>query len=291
MTRIVMKFGRHLGGRPGPHPQRGLARGRRRRARRPGGSGRVRHVRRHQPAGRLVPATRPAPRRPRIRLRCRDRRAGHRRPAGDRAAGARPRRPVLARLAGARVHRRRPRPRPHRADRRRPHPGGDGPGPGRRARGLPGRRTGRTHHHARPRRLRHLGGGAGSRTPRRSVRHLHRRRWRLHHRSAYRPASEAPRQDRLRGNARAGFGGCQGAADPLGRARDEGARAGSRAVELCGGHRRPGNAGGGRGRDRGKRDRGGHRLFARRGEDHRPGACPTGPASRRPCSGRWRRPT
>ena len=52
--------------------------------------------------------------------------------------------------------------------------------------GFQGIGAGQPHHHARPRRLRHLGGGAGGGAEGRSLRHLHRRRRRLHDRPAHR---------------------------------------------------------------------------------------------------------
>ena len=104
--------------------------------------------------------------------------------------------------------------------RRRTDPPLQGDEPGRGDRRLPGRaQRDRPHHHARPRRLGHLGGGDRRRHRRRALRHLYRRRRRLHHRSA-RGAEGAPHgQDRLRGNARARFARRQGHAGALGRAR------------------------------------------------------------------------
>ena len=82
----------------------------------------------------------------------------------------------------------------------------------RRHRRLPGHAQGdRPHHHARARRLRHLGGRDRGRDPGRPLRHLHRRRRRLHHRPARGAARAAARQDRVRGNARAGLARRQGA--------------------------------------------------------------------------------
>ena len=85
---------------------------------------------------------------------------------------------------------------------------------------LPGHAQGdRPHHHARARRLRHFGGGGRGGDQGRPLRHLHRCRRRLHHRSA-RGAARAPaREDRVRGNAGAGFARRQGHAGALGRAR------------------------------------------------------------------------
>ena len=55
----------------------------------------------------------------------------------------------------------------------------------------------RPHHHARPRRLRHVGGRDRGGDPGRALRHLHRRGRRLHHRPAGGAARPAARQDRL----------------------------------------------------------------------------------------------
>ena len=106
--------------------------------------------------------------------------------------------------------------------RRRADPPLQGDEPGRGHRRLPGpAQADRTHHHARPRRLRHLGGGDRRRHSSRALRHLYRRRRRLHHRPA-RGAEGAPHgQDRLRGNARARFARRQGHAGALGRTRHD----------------------------------------------------------------------
>ena len=104
---------------------------------------------------------------------------------------------------------------------------------GRRHRRLPGRAQGhRPHHHARARRLRHLGGRDRGRDPGRPLRHLHRRRRRLHHRPARGAARAAARQDRVRGNAGARLARRQGAAGALGRARHGAQCAHLRALEL-----------------------------------------------------------
>ncbi len=104
---------------------------------------------------------------------------------------------------------------------------------GRRHRRLPGRARGdEPHHHARPRRLRHLGGGDRRRDRRRALRHLHRRRRRLHHRPARRAEGAPPRQDRLRGNAGNGLARRQGHAGALGRARHGAQCAHFRALQL-----------------------------------------------------------
>ena len=69
---------------------------------------------------------------------------------------------------------------------------------GRRHRGLPGHAQGdRPHHHARARRLGHLGGRDRGRDQGRPLRHLHRRRRRLHDRPA-RGAARATRWKRSR---------------------------------------------------------------------------------------------
>ena len=66
----------------------------------------------------------------------------------------------------------------------------------------------------------------------RSLRHLHRRRRRLHHRSAHRAEGPSAGQGLLRGDAGNGFPGLQGAADALGRTRHGAPDARARAVEL-----------------------------------------------------------
>ena len=88
------------------------------------------------------------------------------------------------------------------------------------------------HHHARARRLRHLGGGHRRRAEGRRVPDLHRRRRRLHHRPAHRRRRAAALDHQLRGNARDGEPRFEGAADPLGRVRRQVPRAAARAVEL-----------------------------------------------------------
>ena len=74
----------------------------------------------------------------------------------------------------------------------------------------------RANHHARARRFRHLGGGDRRRHPCRPLRHLYRRRRRLHHRPARGSEGAPARQDRVRGHAGTGVAGRQGAAGPLG---------------------------------------------------------------------------
>ena len=178
----------------------------------------------------LVPGPVAAARRARIRHRGGDRRAGHHRPAGDRAAGDRRRGALLAGLADPDPHRQRPRQGAHRRHRGRRTDPPHADRPGRRGVRLPGHRHRQPRHHARPRRLRHLGGGAGGRAARRPLRHLHRRRRRLHHRPAHRAEGAQARAHQLRGNAGAGLGRRQGAADPQRRTGDERAGARSGAV-------------------------------------------------------------
>ena len=61
--------------------------------------------------------------------------------------------------------------------------------------GFQGVTAGGRSRHIGPRRLRHVGGGPGGGDEGRPLRHLHRRRWRLHHRSAHR-AARAQAHDR-----------------------------------------------------------------------------------------------
>ena len=151
--------------------------------------------------------------------------------------------------------------------------------------GFQGLVAGRPRHHAGPRRLGHLGGGAGGGAQGRPLRHLHRRRRRLHDRSADRREGAQDRPGDLRGDARDGVAGLQGAADALGRAGDESSRARAGAVVVRRGARqRPArHDGSGRGRDHGpgareiRRER--HRLRQGRGQDH--GDARARPAGRR----------
>ena len=100
----------------------------------------------------------------------------------------------------------------HRADQ--PLQGAQG---SRRDRRLPGHQSAdRPNHHARARRFRHLGGGDRGRHSCRPLRHLYRRRRRLHHRPARGSEGAPARQDRVRGHAGTGLAGRQGAAGPLG---------------------------------------------------------------------------
>ena len=142
-------------------------------------------------------------------------------PARHHARGHGHQRALLAGLAAADPDQQRARLGAHpRHQRRRADQALQGAQGGRGDRRLPGRPQGhRPHHHARPRRLRHLGGGDRRRHPGRPLRHLHRRRRRLHHRPARGAARPAHGQDRVRGNAGAGLARRQGAAGALGRAR------------------------------------------------------------------------
>ena len=108
-----------------------------------------------------------AARRARIRRGGGDRRAGHRRAAGHRAGRHGRQCALLAGLAIADPDRQCAWRRPHpRHQRRRTDQALQGAAAGRGDRRLPGRAQGdRPHHHARPRRLRHLGGGDRRRHP------------------------------------------------------------------------------------------------------------------------------
>ena len=70
-------------------------------------------------------------------------------------------------------------------------------------------------------RLGYLRGGPGGRVARRALRHFHRCRGHLYDRSAHRGQSAQARPGDVRGNARNGLPGRQGAGDPLGRDGDE----------------------------------------------------------------------
>ena len=186
----------------------------------------------------------------------------------------------------------------HRRHRDRRHGTRHGGGRGADRAGLPGPVAGRPRDDAGPRRLRHLGGGAGGGAQGRPLRHLHRRRRRLHDRSQDRREGAQDRPGDLRGNARNGVAGLQGAADALGRAGDESsrARAGAIVVRRRTRQRSARHDGCGRGRDHGpgareiRRER--HRLLQGRGQDHGdPRARPAGrgggdlrPAGRQPTS-------
>ena len=195
-------------------------------------------------------------------------------------------------------HRRGPRQGAHRRHRDRRHGTRHGGGRGADRAGLPGPVAGWPRDDAGPRRLRHLGGGAGGGAQGRPLRHLHRRRRRLHDRSPDRREGAQDRPGDLRGDARDGVAGLQGPADALGRAGDEPsrARAGAVVVRRRAGQRPARHDGCGRGRDHGpgareiRRER--HRLRQGRGQDHGdPRGRPAGrgggdlrPAGRRPTS-------
>ena len=132
-------------------------------------------------------------------------------------------------------------------------------------------------HHARPRRLRHLGGGDRRRDPCRPLRHLHRRRRRLHHRPARRAEGAPARQDRVRGHAGTGVPGRQGAAGALGGTRHGAQHADLRPFQLrqARGYRparqpAAGHADLQRGGNHGKPRRHRHRLLQGRSADFRP---------------------
>jgi hypothetical protein len=78
----------------------------------------------------------------------------------------------------------------------------------------------------------HLGRGRGRGDEGRRVPDLHRRGRRLHHRPAHRARGAPPAHHQLRGDARDGQPGQQGAADPLGGVRRQVPRAAACAVEL-----------------------------------------------------------
>ena len=131
----------------------------------------------------------------------------------------------------------------------------------------------------------------------RPLRHLYRRRRRLHHRPARRAEGAAPRQGRVRGNAGTGLARRQGAAGALGRARHGAQCAHLRALELrqAGGYRsacEPAarHADLQRGGDRGTTSRHRHRLFQGRSPDLDPPRARTSPASPPRSSARSPRP-
>ena len=156
------------------------------------------------------------------------------------------------------------------------------------------------HHHARPRRVGHLGGrdrGGGQGRP---LRHLHRRRRGLHHRPAHRRQGAQAQVRHLRGNARTGLGRGQGAADPLGQPGDEGRRARAGAHQL---HRRRRPAGRRLARHDDRLGRGNGRIWTwnanwspaspttrTRPRSSSP-ACPTSRARWRTSSPRWPTPS
>ena len=142
--------------------------------------------------------------------------------------------PLLAGLADPDQDQRRPRLGADSRDRRhRDHPPFQGPQGSRRHRRLPGYQSAdQPNHHARARRFGHLGGGDRGRHSCRPLRHLYRRRRRLHHRPARGSEGAPARQDRLRGHAGTGVAGRQGAAGPLGGTRHGAQHAGLRPFQL-----------------------------------------------------------
>ena len=132
---------------------------------------------------------------------------------------------------------------------------------------------------------------------RRPLRHLHRRRRRLHHRSARRAARAPARQDRVRGNAGAGFARRQGDAGALGRARHGAQCAHFRALELrsARGHRSARHAARHpdlrRGGDRGTASRSPASPSPATRRKSRSARSRTSPASPRRSSVRWPTPT
>ena len=97
---------------------------------------------------------------------------------------------------------------------------------------IPGCRRRGAHHHAGPRRLRHLGRGRCGRDESRRMPDLHRCGWRLHHRSARGTRGPASTDGEFRGNAGDGEPGLQGPADPLGRIRRQVQGSHARAVQF-----------------------------------------------------------
>ena len=198
-------------------------------------------------------------------------RTGHRGPAGDRAQGHGPRGALLAGLADPAHHRRRAWRGAHRRHRRQEDRRGLRARPDRGRRRLSGRACAdRPGDDAGARRLRHLGGGARRGAPCRPLRHLHRRRRRLHHRSARRAQGAPARQGVVRGNARNGLARRQGAC----RCARSKSRWCTRSSSTCG---RPStippipetrHVDLRRGGYRGTAGRHRHRLLARRSADH-----------------------
>ena len=279
---------RHLGGLGGAHPQR---RAPRRQVEgggpRPGG-GALGDGRRDRPPDRSGEADPGAARSARARRGRRHRRAGHHRLAGDGADGPWREGEKLHRLAGED----RLRLGPQQGQDRLHRPAKNSRRSSCRLRGgggrLPGGRRARQPHHARARRLRHLGGRARRGAQGRRVPYLHRRRRRLHDRPApgARGAPPAPRH--LRGNDRDGGRRLQGAADPRSGVRRQVQSSHARALQP----HQPGAAGrrGGAVRHadhfRGRPAHGdgegsdfGRRVQPRRGEDH--GARRSRPSRRR----------
>ena len=140
----------------------------------------------------------------------------------------------------------------------------------------------------------HRRGGQG-----RPLRHLHRCRRGLHHRSAHRAEGAAAGQDLVRGNARNGLARRQGAAGALGRACHGAQGAYLRALVLrrsrCARHGRSAqsarNADLRRGRNRGTAGRHRNCLCQGRSPDLAAPSSATGRALPPASSGRWPRPT
>ena len=109
---------------------------------------------------------------------------------------------------------------------------GAGRGPDRARRRLSGRVDQPRRDHARPRRLGHHRGRGGRRDRRRGVRDLHRRRRRVQRRPADRPRRPQAAAGQLRGDARDGGLGRQGAAAALGRVRAHPRRADPLPIKL-----------------------------------------------------------
>ena len=156
-------------------------------------------------------------------------RAGLGRLAGARAASPRVAGDQLYRLASARADRLRLYQGPYPEHRRRARARRSRGRQGGRDHRLPGHRLPGPHHHARPRRLRHLRRRGRRRAQGRRVPDLHRCRRRLHHRSARRARGQAAAEHLVRGNDGDGEPGLQSAADPLRRIRRQirGAAAGA----------------------------------------------------------------
>ena len=257
------------------------------------------HGRRDQPPDRARAEPAAAARPARARRDRRDRRAGHHRPALDGAARARRQGAQLYRLAGEGADRLRVHQVAHHLHRRSGTMRKDlqeGVRCG--GRRLPGRRREGQHHHARPRRLGHLRGGARRGAQGRRVPDLYRRRRRLHHRSAPGAGGAPPAHHHLRGDARDGRRRLQGAADPLGRVRRQVQGADARALQP----HRPGDPGRGggavrhahhiRGRPAHGDGEGSHfrrGVQPRRGQDH--GARRARPARASPTRSSARSPT
>ena len=141
------------------------------------------------------------------------RRTGDGRPHGHRAAGHGHRGALMAGMAAPDPHVRRAWRGPHRLHRRfRACPPLRGEARGGGDRRLPGSacRDG-AHHDARARRLGYERRCGRGRDRSRALRHLHRRRRRLHHGPADRAQGEAARSRGFRGNAGNGVARCQGA--------------------------------------------------------------------------------